>query len=87
MRIPLGVIAMIYEARPNVTDRRRGAVPQGRQRVHPARRSRGARDQPRAAARRRTTGLAAAGLPADAVQLVPITDREAIARAASSSTS
>ena len=51
VRIPLGVIAMIYEARPNVTDRRGGPVPQGRQRVHPARRPRGAREQPRPAAR------------------------------------
>ena len=79
VRIPLGVIAMIYEARPNVTDRRGGAVPQGRQRVHPARRPRGAREQPRARSRAVQAGLAAAGLPAEAVQLVPTTDREAIA--------
>ncbi len=38
MRVPLGVIGIIYEARPNVTADAAGAVPEIRQRRHPARR-------------------------------------------------
>ena len=46
MRVPLGVVGIIYESRPNVTADAAGAVPQVRQRVHPARRLGGAAQQP-----------------------------------------
>ena len=39
-RVPMGVVAMIYEARPNVTVDTAGLAPQERQRRHPARRHR-----------------------------------------------
>ena len=42
MRVPLGVIAMIFESRPNVIDRRFGARHQVGQRHHSARRPRSA---------------------------------------------
>jgi glutamate-5-semialdehyde dehydrogenase len=78
VRIPLGVIAMIYEARPNVTtDAAALCLKAGNACI-----LRGGRE---AAASNRALlaavhdGLAAAGLPADAAQLVPMTDREAIA--------
>ena len=68
---PLGVIGVIFESRPNVDRRRRRALPQGRQRRDPARRL-GQLPHPRAAiAAAMVEGLAAAGLPADAIQLVP----------------
>jgi Gamma-glutamyl phosphate reductase len=38
VRVPLGVIGIIYESRPNVTRRRWRALPEGRQRRGPARR-------------------------------------------------
>ena len=47
VRVPMGVIGMIYEARPNVTVDAAGLVPQVRQRRHPARRLRGRQQQPR----------------------------------------
>ena len=46
MRVPLGVIGIIYESRPNVTADAAGAVREVRQRLHPARRLRGAALQP-----------------------------------------
>ena len=42
MRVPLGVIGIIYEARPNVTADAAGLCLKVRQRRHPARRFRGA---------------------------------------------
>ena len=45
MRVPLGVVGIIYESRPNVTADAAGAVPQGGQRLHPARRLGGARSR------------------------------------------
>ena len=42
VRVPIGVILMIYESRPNVTADAAATVPQERQRLHPARRQRGA---------------------------------------------
>jgi glutamate-5-semialdehyde dehydrogenase len=77
MRVPIGVFGMIFESRPNVTDRGRQPVDQERQRLHPARRLGGHRVQ---------QGLAAAGAAgpgrsraaAEAVQLVQTTDREAV---------
>ena len=41
VRVPLGVVGMIYEARPNVTVDAAGPGAQERERGHPARRFRG----------------------------------------------
>ena len=77
MRVPLGVIAMIYEARPNVTvDAAILCVKAGNAVIlrggsEAARSNRALADVLRQA-------LADAGLPADAVQLVPGTDRAAV---------
>jgi len=78
VRIPLGVIAMIYEARPNVTvDAAALCLKAGNACI--LRGGREALESNRALLRAVQDGLAAAGLPSEAVQLVPITDREAIA--------
>jgi glutamate-5-semialdehyde dehydrogenase len=78
VRIPLGVIAMIYEARPNVTtDAAALCLKAGNACI--LRGGREALDSNRALLAAVHDGLAAAGLPAEAAQLVPITDREAIA--------
>ena len=78
VRIPLGVIAMIYESRPNVTvDAAALCLKAGNACI--LRGGREAIDSNRALVRAVHAGLAAAGLPRDAVQLVPSTDREAIA--------
>lgn len=78
VRIPLGVIAMIYEARPNVTtDAAALCLKAGNACI--LRGGREAADSNRALLAAVHDGLAAAGLPVDAAQLVPITDREAIA--------
>jgi glutamate-5-semialdehyde dehydrogenase len=77
MRIPLGVIAMIYESRPNVTSDAAALCLKagnavilrgGSEAVH----------SNRAIADAIREGLAASDVPADAVQLVPTTDRKAI---------
>ena len=78
MRVPIGVFGMIYESRPNVTIEAASPVDQERQRGHPARRLGGHRFQPRAGRRWCSRRLTGAGLPADAVQLVPTTDRAAV---------
>src|SRR5690348_3627087 len=78
VRIPLGVIAMIYEARPNVTiDAAALCLKAGNACI--LRGGREALETNRALLRAVQTALATAGLPREAVQLVPITDREAIA--------
>lgn len=78
VRIPLGVIAMIYEARPNVTtDAATLCLKAGNACI--LRGGREARETNRALLRVVQTGLAAAELPAEAVQLMPMTDRDAIA--------
>jgi len=78
VRIPLGVIAMIYEARPNVTtDAAALCLKAGNACI--LRGGREAIESNRALLRAVQAGLTAAGLPAEAVQLVPVTDREAIA--------
>ncbi|HEY0191232.1 MAG TPA: glutamate-5-semialdehyde dehydrogenase [Kofleriaceae bacterium] len=78
VRIPLGVIAMIYEARPNVTtDAAALCLKAGNACI--LRGGREALESNRALLVAVQDGLAAAGLPTDAVQLVPVTDREAIA--------
>ncbi len=78
VRIPLGVILMIYEARPNVTvDAAALCLKAGNACI--LRGGREALESNRALLRAVQDGLANAGLPADTVQLVPVTDREAIA--------
>ncbi len=47
INVPMGVVAAIYEARPNVTVDIAGLAPQERQRRHPARRDRRRRHQRR----------------------------------------
>ena len=77
VRIPLGVIAMIYEARPNVTtDAAALCLKSGNACI--LRGGREAFESNRALATAVREGLVAANLPADAVQLVPTTDRDAI---------
>lgn len=77
MRIPLGVVAMIFESRPNVTtDAAALCLKSGNAVI-----LRGGKEafcSSRALGRAVAAGLAAAGLPADAVQVVPVTDRAAI---------
>jgi glutamate-5-semialdehyde dehydrogenase len=78
VRIPLGVISMIYEARPNVTtDAAALCLKAGNACI--LRGGREALESNRALLRAVAAGLVAGGLPAEAVQLVPLTDREAIA--------
>jgi len=78
VRIPLGVIAMIYEARPNVTtDAAALCLKAGNACI--LRGGREALETNRALLRAVQAGLAAAKLPAETVQLVPFTEREAIA--------
>ncbi len=77
VRVPIGVIGIIYESRPNVTvDAAALCVMSGNATI--------LRGGSEAAASNRALhaafaeGLAAAGLPATAVQLVPTTDRAAV---------
>ena len=78
VRIPLGVILMIYEARPNVTtDAAALCLKAGNACI--LRGGREAIESNRALLRAVHAGLRAAELPETAVQLVPTTDREAIA--------
>jgi glutamate-5-semialdehyde dehydrogenase len=76
-RIPLGTIAIIYESRPNVTtDAAALCLRAGNAVILRGGSEAFASNQ--ALARAVATGLAAAGLPREAVQLVPTTDREAM---------
>jgi glutamate-5-semialdehyde dehydrogenase len=77
--VPLGVVGVIYESRPNVTADAGGLCLKagnaailrgGSESFHSARAIAGALAE----------GLEAAGLPADAIQLVPTTDRAAVGR-------
>ncbi len=70
VRVPLGVIGIIYESRPNVDGGRRRARPALGQCRDPARRFWSAMSN-RAIHAAMVAGIAEAGLPADAVQLVP----------------
>jgi len=77
MRIPLGVIAMIYESRPNVTaDAAALCLKAGNAVI--LRGGSEAIHTNRAIAEAITAGLEASALPVAAVQLVPVTDRSAI---------
>lgn len=77
MRIPLGVVAMIFESRPNVTtDAAALGLKSGNAVI-----LRGGKEafcSNRALGQAVAAGLEAAGLPPDAVQVVPVTDRAAI---------
>jgi len=77
MRVPLGVIGIIYESRPNVTADAAGlclksgnatVLRGGSEAIH----------SNRAVAACIQSGLEAAGLPADAVQVIETTDRAAV---------
>ena len=87
VRIPLGVIAMIYEARPE-RDRptRRRCASRPATRASCAAAARRSRSNRALLARRRRPGSPRAGLPADAVQLVPIDRSRGDRRARASST-
>jgi glutamate-5-semialdehyde dehydrogenase len=77
MRVPLGVIGIIYEARPNVTVDAAGlCIKSGNAAI-----LRGGSEAihcNRALAKLVTEGLSKAGLPLDAVQVVDMTDRAAV---------
>ncbi|WP_263146658.1 glutamate-5-semialdehyde dehydrogenase [Pseudomonas sp. RIT-PI-AD] len=77
MRVPLGVIGIIYESRPNVTiDAASLCLKSGNATI--LRGGSEAIHSNRAIARCIQAGLAEAGLPAAAVQVVETTDREAV---------
>ena len=77
MRVPLGVIGIVYESRPNVTIDAAGlCVKSGNATI--LRGGSEAIHSNRALAALVREGLAAAGLPADAVQLIDTTDRAAV---------
>ncbi|MDB5716700.1 MAG: proA [Sphingomonas bacterium] len=77
VRVPLGVIGIIYESRPNVTaDAGALAMMAGYAAI--LRGGSEARESNRAIHHALVAGLAAAGLPADAIQLVPTADRAAV---------
>jgi glutamate-5-semialdehyde dehydrogenase len=77
VRVPLGVIGIIYESRPNVTaDAAALCLRAGNAVI--LRGGSEARESNRAIHAAMIEGFVAAGLPADAVQLVPTTDRAAV---------
>ena len=77
VRVPLGVVAIIYEARPNVTVDAAGiALKSGNAAL--LRGSASAQESNAVLVRVLSETAAAHGLPRDAVQLVPGTDRESV---------
>jgi glutamate-5-semialdehyde dehydrogenase len=75
--VPIGVIGIIYESRPNVTaDAAALCIGSGNAVI--LRGGSEAIESNRAIHIALTAGLAAGGLPVDAVQLVPVTDRAAV---------
>lgn len=75
--VPIGVIGIIYESRPNVTSDAASLCLKAGNAVI----LRGGSESLRsnlAIAAALSRGLAASGLPADAVQLIPVADREAV---------
>lgn len=77
MRVPLGVIGIIYESRPNVTIEAASlCLKSGNAAI--LRGGSEAIESNRALAACIRTGLEAAGLPAESVQVVETTDREAV---------
>ncbi|MBS3756073.1 MAG: glutamate-5-semialdehyde dehydrogenase [Desulfobacterales bacterium] len=77
MRIPLGVIGIVYESRPNVTIDTAGLCIKSGNAVILRGGSESLRSN-QALAAAVAEGLAEAGLPENAVQLVPVRDREAV---------
>ncbi|MGI6496358.1 MAG: glutamate-5-semialdehyde dehydrogenase [Kiritimatiellia bacterium] len=76
-RVPLGVIAILYESRPNVTADAAALCLKSSNAVI----LRGGKEAIRsnlAIAASLSSALAGTGIPADAVQLVPVTDRDAV---------
>jgi len=79
MRVPIGVFGMIYESRPNVTIEAASlSIKSGNACI--LRGGSEAIDSNRALARLVQQALVESGLPADAVQLVQTTDREAVSQ-------
>ena len=77
MRVPIGVFGMIFESRPNVTIEAAGlSIKSGNAGI--LRGGSEAIDSNKALAQLVSRPLVEAGLPADAVQLVQTTDREAV---------
>ena len=77
MRVPIGVFGMIYESRPNVTIEAASlSIKSGNACI--LRGGSEAIESNKALAALVAQALAEAGLPAEAVQLVPTTDREAV---------
>lgn len=77
VRTPIGVLAVIYESRPNVTaDAAALCIRSGNAAI--LRCGSDCLDSSRAIAAVVARAVAEAGLPADAVQLVPVPDREAV---------
>ena len=70
VRVPLGVVAVVYEARPNVTSSRR-AVPEDRQRDRPARILPAAAHSNAVLARIAADAAVGAGLPEGTIGLWP----------------
>jgi glutamate-5-semialdehyde dehydrogenase len=77
VRVPLGVIGFIYESRPNVTCDAAGLCVKSGNAVILRGGSEALRSNTALAAAL-SRGLAAAGLPAHAVQLVPVADRDTV---------
>lgn len=77
MRIPLGVVAMIYESRPNVTADAAGLCVKSGNAVLLRGGSEALRTNT-AIAEALRAGLVETGLPVDAVQLIPVSDRAAV---------
>jgi len=77
LRVPLGVIGFIYESRPNVTVDAAGLCLKSGNAVILRGGSEALRSNTAIAAAL-SRGLAAAGLPAAAVQLVPVADRDTV---------
>ncbi len=77
VRVPLGVIGFIYESRPNVTCDAAGLCLKSGNAVILRGGSEALRSNT-AIASALSRGLVAAGLPAAAVQLVPVTDRDTV---------
>lgn len=77
VRVPLGVIGFIYESRPNVTVDAAGLCLKSGNAVI-LRGGSEALHSNTAIAAALSRGLAAAGLPAAAVQLIPVTDRDTV---------
>ncbi|WIA56885.1 glutamate-5-semialdehyde dehydrogenase [Sphingobium sp. WTD-1] len=77
VRVPLGVIGIIYESRPNVTaDAAALCLRAGNAVI--LRGGSEAKESNRAIHAAMAEGIAAAGLPAEAVQLIPTTDRAVV---------